>query len=186
MANVFIGNGTKQVQSFMYWIPGVGGKKLVTKPIEPGKQIRLDGELDQEAIDRMVESNFKYGMRHMNEIHGPSVIGLIFNVGQQIPQARLQELMRHNHDVLLVRGKKIRSETAVLNSQIIENSDEQNGLSGDRAVKTEMLEEYNPNSEREAEPMSEGYNVDPKALFPNMPPPVNDVKRGRGRPRKAA
>lgn len=121
MSEMYVGNGTKQVQSFCYRLPE---GKAVTVTISMGGQIKIPGNLSAMDIDAIVDQHSKYGLVRTDEIDRTQpFIGLCYSIDKPISIAQISRVLDHNDEVLTERGKVIREEAAVaLNSAIEQNT----------------------------------------------------------------
>ena len=161
--NLFIGNATKLTLDFQYCVDRGNTTHQVTarsQPIPPGTQIRISGDLTTEQVDYIIRQHAKYGLVAADSIdQSKGFHGTCYSIGKPITGMRLALLMRQNHEDLIVQGREIRKQSAVAQSNLLENTLTEQGRP---ETLTEMNltiqeEEHDPNS---PEPqLSEGFRV---------------------------
>lgn len=175
---LYIGNATKQHHDFVYWVPGARSAR--TQRVEIGRQVEISGSLDQAAIDSIIQQHAPYGLVAASEAsHVRDFVGLIYSVDKTIASATIHQLMTHNAEVLVARGKEIRKEAAVAGNEQIEASLQDTGRPETlRAMEASVVEENH--DDRSPDPaVAEGFRVI-KGGAPEAPP------RSRRRSRRAA
>ena len=104
---LFIANGTKQVQVFMYWVAEAKSPRTQTIPV--GAQIQITGDLSQPEIDSIIAQHVKYGLTAAEEVErSRSYSSLIYSVDRPVKTGLIERALAFNHNVLLLRGKKVR------------------------------------------------------------------------------
>ena len=177
---LYIGNCTKLELNFQYCVDKGSTVHPVSprsQPIPPGTQISVSGDLSPAQIEYIIQQHAKYGMVAASSIdQSKGFHGTCYSIGKQITGMRLALLMRQNHEDLIVQGREIRKQSAVAQSNLLENTLTEQGRP---ETLTEMNltiqeEEHDPNS---PEPqLSEGFRV-----IRGVPEPPQ-----RGRRRRAA
>jgi hypothetical protein len=158
MTKVYIGNATKQVLSFTYRIPGQGAR-VQTVPI--GGQVLLSGDITSTDAQHIIDQNEKYGLIDVKEIdRTKSFIGICYSLDKPIALSYLQRALDKNHEILVERGKEIRTNAALAVNQGLEAELEDNQLGGLHQLEMEVVEESNPRRSDDAGPMvAEGVRV---------------------------
>jgi hypothetical protein len=170
---MYVGNCTQQLQDFVYRVPEQTSPRRQTIGI--GEQILVSGDLSQRDLDYILEQHGKYGLIRVDEIDRTRpFIGMCWS-DKPIPDKRMMYAIEHNADVLVDRGRTIRTEAALAVSSYAENQHAQSGLPGSiRQVETQAVEQAtakNPNPT-----FAEGVRVSRAADPP---------RGGRGRRRAA-
>jgi hypothetical protein len=155
---LFVGNGSKQNHDFLYWVPSA--KAARTQRIPIGGQIQISGELDRAAIDSIIEQHAPYGFAAASEIdHITEYVGLCFSVDKPISLTQLDKLMRHNTQVLSIRGRELRKQAALAGNDQLQASIADSGRPETlRQMEASMVEENH--DDRSPEPvLAEGFRV---------------------------
>jgi hypothetical protein len=175
---MYIGNATAQDHLFIYRIPEESQQRQI--PIRRMSQTILpDRNLNQEAIDSIIEQHGRYGLVSCDEAKRSKIYtGLIYSIDRPVSAVMLEFMFSMNREVLDERGKKIRQETAIAaNAKITEQLETQKAEGLDAAVvdvdMTIQEEEQRGGgfvSENEGtKPVSEGYRVDNKGPARSAP-----------------
>jgi hypothetical protein len=126
MAQLYVGNVSKQIQMFAYRSPEKIG--IVTQTIPIGGQVRVapngvNTDLTALEIESIINQHRMYGItsvENLEENRGP-FNGLIYSIGKPISVEKLRRAMQKNEEGLKELGKKMRQEAALaVNSQIEE------------------------------------------------------------------
>ena len=155
---LFIGNATKQNHDFAYWIPRAKSARIQRVPI--GGQVMISGDLDQEAIDAIIQQHAPYGLVAASEAdHVREFVGLCYSVNLAIRAEVLEKLMHHNTRVLVEKGKVIRKEASVAGNDQLQNNLTESGRPETlRQMETSLVEENH--DDRSPDPqIAEGYRV---------------------------
>lgn len=111
--HLYIANGTRQIQHFMYRIPEI--KQVRQQTIAVGGQIKISGDLQPEQIDAIIDQHRKYGIIDVVDIEkGRSPAPLCFQVGRAISPDRITKLMLRYQGVMVERGKDSRKNAAIV------------------------------------------------------------------------
>ena len=121
---LFIGNTTQQVQEIWYRLPE--NKKALMQRITPGGQIRISGNrgnLSQHDVDAIFDQQRKYGLIRVEEVGKVrGHCGLVASIDKPVNFDRLIAQVRRNREVLVERGKEIRTAAAVALNEAIETN----------------------------------------------------------------
>ena len=173
---LFIGNATKQNHDFAYWVPNA--KAARTQRIAIGQQIMISGDLDQAAIDSIIQQHAPYGLVASSEAdHVREFVGLCYSVDKMIRAETLSKLMIHNTRVLVEKGKEIRKEASVAgNEQLTSNLEESGRPETLRQMEASLVEENY--DERSPDPqIAEGYRVIQGGAGQAPAPPARRARR---------
>lgn len=125
MAELFIGNATKQINNFAY--RSLERPGIVVQIIQIGGQIKVaptgsKTDLTQMEIDHIIDQHRMYGIRDILEIESKGTFGgLVYSIGKPISAEKLRRAMLKMEEQLDEEGRKIRQEAALaVNSQIEE------------------------------------------------------------------
>lgn len=126
MPELYIGNVTKQIQSFAYRIPERPGVIVQTIPI--GGQIRVSPngmtiDLSPPDIDAIIGQHRVYGLVAIEDLDAknPTFGGLVYSIGKALSIEKLRRAMIKSEERLDEMGRKMRQEAALaVNSQIEE------------------------------------------------------------------
>jgi hypothetical protein len=126
MPQLFIGNVTKQIQTFAYRLPERSG--VIAQNIPIGGQIRVSPngvnvDLTQFEIDAIINQHRMYGLMAIDEIDSKNVNfgGTVYSIGKPLSVDRLRRAMIKYEEKLDAMGRKMRQEAALaVNSQIEE------------------------------------------------------------------
>lgn len=154
---LFIGNATRQNYVFAYRLPE---RKVVTQDVPHGGQIQITGDLSTKDIDAILEQHQPYGLVAVSDIDRTKAFaGLCYQFDKPIPITQLMRAMKHNVDALVERGKEIRKEVAISESNLLENQ----LADGDRVEGLRKLEmsitEDNFDGREDRAPIADGYRV---------------------------
>jgi hypothetical protein len=109
---MFVANATKQVVNFMYRVPET--LSLRSQDIAIGSQVQLSGDLDQAAIDYVIEQHARYGMVAADEVNrAREFTGLCYSIDKPVKMEKIETLIYHNVDKLVEFGKQMRQEAAL-------------------------------------------------------------------------
>jgi hypothetical protein len=180
MPELYVGNVSKQIQTFCYRSPERPGVIAQTIPI--GGQIRIspDGrhtDLATPEIDAILDQHRAYGLIDINEIDSKQspFNGLCYSIGKPLTPEKMRKAMLKKEEALKAFGQKLRQEAALaVNAQIDESS-------GGRLRELEMsFEEKEPSGgyADNADHASEGILVT-KSAQPGAPTPINMAGRRR-------
>lgn len=197
---LYIANCTKQVCEFHYRINDRGKRQ---QTIRPGSQIQLaDASLTKDEIDLIVRQQAKYGVVSAGEVsrlHGYTP--RIYSVDSPIPARVIEQVIRHNTGVQVVKGRDARRMAGVQAHKAIEDHLSQVTEQTQGQVQPPELEEVDitieqvtdprapfvPTDEQTA-PISEGMLVSKRAEGGQAASPGKSGKRKSGggkRKRKA-
>jgi len=180
---LFIGNATKQNHDFVYWVPGAKAARTQRVPI--GGQIMISGDLDQAAVDSIIQQHAPYGLVASSEAdHVREFVGLCYSVDRMIRVETLEKLMHHNTRVLVEKGKEIRREASVAgNDQLQTNLAESGRPETLRQMEASMVEENH--DDRSPDPqIAEGYRVIRGGM--DQPPSERSTRAARRASRRKA
>jgi hypothetical protein len=155
---LYIGNATRQMHDFHYCLAkGVAVRSLA---IPAGTQARVPGELTPAQVDYILTKQAKYGIVGVDEIDRTRGFqGLCYSIGKPIASMRLTLLMGRNFDDLVRQGRKIREESAVAQSNLLERT----LLENDRPERlTEMaltIQQERQDAGNDVPQFSEGFRV---------------------------
>ena len=180
MPELYIGNVSKQIQTFCYRSPERPGVIAQTIPI--GGQIRIspDGrhvDLAPPDIDAILDQHRAYGIVDINDIDSKQspFSGLCYSIGKPLTPERLRKAMFKKEEALKAFGQKLRQEAALATNLQMEEA------SGGRLRELEMsFEEQEPGGgyADNADHSSEGILVT-KSAQPGTPTPINMAGRAR-------
>ena len=175
---VYIGNATKQILTFSYRPAGRG---IRSQSVPIGGQVLLSGDLTTEEVDAALSQNEKYGLVNVKEIdRTKAFIGICYSLDKEISLSYLQRALDQNHQVLVDRGKEIRTNAAIAVNQGLEAELADNQLGGLSNLEMSVVEQDSPSRSVDAGPMvAEGVRVSRTADTEPAP-------RGRGARRRAA
>lgn len=177
---MYVANPTTQRHEFFYYVPGQTKRRQLT--IQPFGQVVLADNLNQEAVDKIVKQNEKYGFVHADEVSKSRQRGsfapLCYRIDGPVPASRIDTLLRGNVAILDAQGKQLRAEAAIASNQELVRavSNQAPGLEKIDIGKVEVTvqQEVNANDDVSTkDTVSEGYKIDSGA---------GDA-RGRGRKR---
>lgn len=118
--DLWIGNATRQKQTFTYKVPEVGQFRFVD--IEPGRQIKIPN-LAAEEVNYIVQTNSMYGLISQDTIDRSQAFhGTCYSIDKPISATRLTYLMDHNIGELVELGREIRKVTAVAQSMNVDRA----------------------------------------------------------------
>lgn len=117
---MYVANTTKQICGFHYRIDETRGARQQVIP--PGRQIMLaDMSLSQGHIDYILKQHQKYGMIPYEEASRTrGFIPRLFSIDKPVPAKVIEETMKRNTTVLIVRGRDARKLAAVQSNNAIE------------------------------------------------------------------
>ncbi len=119
MTWMYVANATKQTHEFIYRLPEK--TEAHRQSIQPGSQIRIPLELSQPDLDAVIAQHERYGMIHISQVDKTKPFaGLVYSLDRPVHETKMQELIQHNEDVLVQRGRKIREEAAIATNQRME------------------------------------------------------------------
>lgn len=119
MAKLYIGNCTHQQHDFNYRRPEM--KSVLMQTIQAGGQVPLTGDLSTHDIASIIEQHAKYGLVSVSDIDRTKpFIGLCYSIDKPISVENLRRGFMHNEAVLTQEGVKLREESAVALSNVIE------------------------------------------------------------------
>jgi hypothetical protein len=179
---VFVGNATKQILKFSYRAPGKGVR---TQDVPIGGQVILSGDLTPEEVECALSQNAKYGLIDVKEIdRSKAFIGMCYSLDRPISLSYLQRALDQNHNVLVERGKEIRTNAAIAVNQGLETELAESGLGRVANLEMSVIEEDSPKRPVDAGPMiSEGVRVSHDA--PEHPSPPSRAPSRSSRRRAA-
>jgi hypothetical protein len=121
MADLYIGNATRQVYDFSYKLPE--SQSVRSQKIDPGTQVRISGHLTTEDIDHILDRHAKYGLICQDEIDQSQAFhGTCYSVGKPITATRLAYLMDHNLGELVELGRTIRQANAIAQNNNVQTA----------------------------------------------------------------
>ncbi len=134
--DLYIGNATKQVLNLSYRIAKTA--PLWSQVIHPGMQVKIPRDLTSGEVDFVVRSLVKYGIVASDSIDQTKGFhGICYAIGKPITATRLILLMEKNHDDLLKRGRQIREQSAVAQSNMLDATLREQGRP-ERITQTEL------------------------------------------------
>jgi len=123
MAELYVGNVSKQIQQFAYRALEKSGIIIQTVPI--GGQVRVapngpNVDLTTPEIDYIINQHRMYGLVSVDEIKARGKLsGLVYSIGKPISEDKLRRAIVKLEDELDERGRELRKEAALsVNSQI--------------------------------------------------------------------
>lgn len=124
MTAMYVANPTQQFVDFIYRLPEA--KNVIIQRISPGGQIRVSGrhgDLSKADVDAIFDQHTKYGMIRASDVtKRKGYCGLVVELDKPVNINRLIDQVKGNRDILIERGKEIRTASAVsLNEQIQAN-----------------------------------------------------------------
>jgi len=173
---MFVANATNQPHDFVYRLPEHAA--AIRVPIRAGGQVQLPGDLRLKDVEAIIEQHRLYGMIEAGEIArlgSRPYAGLCYSLDRQTTPERILTLYNHNTSVLVERGKKLRTDSAIA---IHENMQQQ------------ALEQHLPDPLRALETTVEEIHRDARDPSPEINEGVrvaNDLPRGvtvAGKPRR--
>jgi hypothetical protein len=176
---LYIGNATRQQRDFQYRVSK--DAPLRTQMIPPGAQVRISGDLTKAQVDYIVSKEAKYGIVSATSIdQTKGFYGTCYSIDKPISAVKLMMLMDVNQDALVARGREIREQSAVAQSNLLETALVENGRQ-ERLTEVELtLQQEEQDPHNSVPQMSEGFRVIRGGLETPTPP------KRRGRTRKAA
>lgn len=173
---LYIGNATRQVHAFAYWV--IGGKSARTQHVPMGGQVQITGDLSAAEIDFIVKQHVPYGLVEVSEIDRTKVFtGICYSVDKPIPANRLQRLMLHNQTMLIRQGEEIRKAAAIVSTQQLEADLREQRIPEQLRAFEASIEEVDPPQQADYTPLSEGVRVEPDA--PGQAPTPGLRQRGK-------
>lgn len=159
---MYVANATRQVEDFVYRIPG--DNKARRQTIHPGQQVELSGDLTTDEADAVIEHHGVYGMTAATELGSAKgkVVRLIYSLDKPVPANRIEQAMRANVDVLVVEGKEMRERAAVIVPEAINHEIRDRGLSSEvslSGLEMSVVEEEPKGGYGDIAPVAEGYRI---------------------------
>jgi hypothetical protein len=174
---LFVGNGTRQHQTFTYVLPGIS-YKIHELPIPIGEQRAIPQDLTSEEMNAIIDQHKQYGMVEASKIDATKYFcGICYSSGSPIPTAKLNQLLRLNIGVLDEKGREIRKAAAVASSQVLTTSLAEIGGSEKMDGFEFTIQQENHEANDPADQVSEGLRV--------VTNPGKDGPRGKNRQRAA-
>jgi len=117
---MYVANTTKQICGFHYRVDESRGARQQVIP--PGRQIMLaDMNLNEGHIAYIRKQHEQYGMRHYEEAaRTRGFIPRLFSIDKPVPAKIIEETMKRNTAVLVIRGRDARKLAAVQANNAIE------------------------------------------------------------------
>jgi len=157
---LYIGNATKQVQNFTYRL----GSGVRSQMIPIGAQVPISGDLDEGDVLSIIGQHEKYGLVEFDRIdQTKQFTGLVYSIDAPLRPDAIEKLMRHNTNVLVARGRVLRSAAALVEENRISQQLADNDFSPLRKFEMSVVEE-NPQPNADGiEPIGEGYRIQREA-----------------------
>jgi hypothetical protein len=131
--DLYIANGTRQIQQFMYRLPEVTQVRVQT--IRIGGQIKISAGslgLTKPEVDSIIEQHRKYGMIPVAEIDsGRNAAPLCYQVDKTISTDKIYKLMKRNQQAQIEAGKQNRKDAAIVMASTLGTNLREEGIQGD-------------------------------------------------------
>lgn len=132
MPDLFIANGTMQVQEFHYRLPEAKNARRQVIPV--GEQIRISGDLRSVDVDAIIKQHVKYGLIPADEIlRGTKPAPLAYRVGRYISSEEIVLLSNRNQGILIDLGRQTRKDAAVAVGNALGRAAQESGNDFDTA-----------------------------------------------------
>lgn len=159
---LYIGNATRQVIDFKYWVPGVKSPRSQIIPI--GGQIMVGGstsDWSQADIDKIVAQHVVYGLVSLAEADKQkSFSGMCWSVDQPIPPHKLMRLIDLNQGLLKRRGEEIQKMAALASAQRLQNDLQEQQIPENLTTLETSVAEVDPPNDGSYQPVGEGVRVE--------------------------
>jgi hypothetical protein len=110
---LYIANGTKQVQSFWYRLPGSWAKPIELV-IPQGMQVKVPDDLLPEEVESILDQHSKYGLIKADEVdRSKPFTGLCYSIDKPVAPPKIEKLFNHNQKVLEQRTEENLMTTAL-------------------------------------------------------------------------
>jgi hypothetical protein len=181
MSRMFIANLTQQIQVFCYRV--VEEASPFRQEIPIGGQIMIAKDLSPADVELIIGAHQVYGMIRAEDVdRATGLVPTCFQMDKRISIQIIEKGLRHNRQVLEIRGREQRKQSAVLTSNAINDRLASAEIpAGLAEVDISIVEEEPKGGYQHDKPVGEGIKV--SATEPGDPPPA--ARRGQGR-RKAA
>jgi hypothetical protein len=186
MARMYVANCSNQTHEFGYRLPNVAQLRRIT--IQKMAQEKLPDELDQAAIDYIVEKAERYGFINVIDLRAGKTkrpfTRLCYSIDSPVSSFMIEALAINNRGTMIDLGSRIQQEAAIVSSKKIVDDIERMNRDGDgkSADASDLLitvqEEFDSKDERPQEDIfSKGYKVPGNPEKPNHP--LKAVYKGR-------
>lgn len=158
---LYVANATKKIVDFAYRTSVGGGLRNQHIPI--GGQVQLSGELSQAEITYIITSYEKYGIVDATKVDQvSSLVGMCYSIDKPVNNVKIEKLIVNNIEELVALGQRIRQESAITTSTMLETAlDEAGGEYAPNVNKFEMsVVEENADSSSDYDPIAEGTRVE--------------------------
>ena len=117
---MYVANTTKQFCNFHYRVVETKGARM--QRIGPGQQVMLaDQELIQAEIDYIIKQHAPYGMIKIDDINRvKGYISRVYSIDRPVSLKVIDQVIRTNTAILIVKGKEARKLAAVQANNAIE------------------------------------------------------------------
>ena len=175
---LYIGNATKQIFQFYYWVPESSQQAPRHQPIPIGGQVMLAGDFNAMQIDGIIKHHIPYGLINVDQIDRTKVFtGICYSIDKPIPASKLQRLLVINNDALIIKGRETRKLGAIAEHNRLEQIAQQEGLPTPDAYEMTIDEEATKTRDQPSllsETLSVSRDNDPAA--PAAPPKRKRVR----------
>lgn len=130
--DLFVANASQQNHIFYFRLPE--SDKRHQLPIPMLSQIVIQ-KLSREAIDMIIEDHEVYGFVEASQAthsrKADRMASLCYSVDKPVPPARIDALLRGNHEILDANGRAMRQQAAIAsNDRLVAEVSKQSHLSG--------------------------------------------------------
>lgn len=177
MSTMYVANSTSQNHDFHYRLPENPG--LIRVPIRAGAQIALKN-LGPNDVDAILEQHEPYGLIEAKAVsRNRKFSGLCYQIDREVNLDTIRALFSRNQDVLVERGKELRTAAAVaIHENLQQQAFEQQMPDPLRALET-TIEEINRDPRDESPEINEGVRVAVDNTPGASPTPPSRGRRGR-------
>jgi hypothetical protein len=140
--DLYVGNATTQHFDLQFRVPE--SNSVRRQPIPHGGQVKLTfpGGFNQGQVDSIVQQFGAYGAVGVDEVNArmSAFHGLVWSVDRPIKSDKIQQLMMHNTNQLVILGRTLRQNAALVENDHLGNQSRENGL-GLRKTEISVQEE---------------------------------------------
>lgn len=173
MPDVFIGNATKQVYEFSYWI--AERKAPITQRVPILGQVRLAAQLTPDEVTNLKLVNAKYGLTEVDRLGNAPENFSGYLISDKPIRPDVIKRAAHMRDMVLAnQGKRMRAEAAIAMVNTIEA--ETSTPADNYEISVAEIEPDRGFSNPEDDHTAEGWRIDRHAP-PGAPPPTR--RKGR-------
>lgn len=130
---IYVGNATTQIFDLQFRVPE--SSSIRRQPIPMGGQVELNAPSAREGFnqiqaDSVIQQLGVYNMISVEEINraGKNFAGLCYSIDKPIKSDKIQQLMMHNTQCLVILGKQLRENAAIVENDLLANQARNNDL----------------------------------------------------------